>query len=140
VTLLSRAAAAAALSLVLTGPALTAHAATTDRGNSWRALVTFDGGRVQACKVPTTATGPWKVKLRLNGSGAGQRLRASATVLKGTHATAQVWSSGWVAKGDVSPIGTVRLTRGSAYSLDVSLSASQAGTGASVTAGQLHAC
>ena len=95
---------------------------------------------MQACKVPTTATGPWKVKLRLNGSGASQKLRGSATVVKGTHATAQTWSSGWVAKGDVSPIGTVKLTRGSAYSLVVGLSASEAGNGGSFTAGQIRAC
>jgi hypothetical protein len=134
--LASRAVTATALSLALCSPALTAHA----QGNSWKALVTFEGGKVQACKVPTTATGPWKVKLRLNGSGASQKLRGSATAFKGTHATAQTWSSGWVAKGHVSSIGTVKLARGSAYSLSVGLSASQAGTGGSFTAGQIRAC
>ncbi len=134
--LASRAVTATALSLALCSPALSAHA----QGNSWKALVTFEGGRVQACKVPTTATGPWKVKVRLNGSKASQKLRGSATTFKGTDATAQTWASGWVARGDVSSIGTVKLRRGSAYSLSVSLSESQAGTGGSFKARQIPAC
>jgi hypothetical protein len=138
--LVSRAVAVTALSLTLAAPAVAAQASADHRGTSWRALVTMDGGKVQACKVATTTTGPWKVKLRVNASSATTKLRGSATVFKGSHATAQTWSSGWVAKGHVSDVGTVKLTRGSAYSLSVGLSASQAGTGGTFTAGDIVHC
>lgn len=134
--LASRAVTATALALALSGPALAAHA----QGTSWGTLVTFDGAKVQACKVPTTAQGPWKVKLRVNARQATARVRGNAVVIKGSTATSQTWASGWVPRGQVSTVGSVRLPRGSAYSLNVGLSASQAGNGGAFHAGQIRAC
>jgi hypothetical protein len=127
--------AATALALVLTGPALSARAA----GNSWKTLVPFDGGKLQACKVATTATGPWQVKLRVDATRATARVQGSAYVVKGQR-TLDSWHSGWVARGHLSAVGTVRLPRGTRYTLGAGLGGGQSGDGGSFAARQIPHC
>ena len=132
----ARAAALSALALVLTGTGLSAQAA----GNHWKTLTTMDGGKVQACKVATTKTGPWKVKLRVDATKAHSKLKGSAFVTKDGNPTKAHWKSGGVAPGDISKIGTVKLPRGSAYHLGAGLSTGQAGNGGDFKAGQIRGC
>jgi hypothetical protein len=131
-----RAAVVAALTLTLSTTALGAAQAS---GKDWKTLSTFNGGKIQACKVATTKTGPWKVRLRVDGRKASSKVQGSAFVSKNAE-TVDHWRSGWVARGDVSDVGTVKLPRGSAYTLNAGIATSQAGNGASFTAGQIRAC
>ena len=135
-TFLSRAAATAALTLALTGPALAADAS----GNNWKTLSTTAGGKIQACKVATTATGPWKVKLRVDASHATGKVRGSATVVDDGTPTNQKWNSGWVTKGHVSSIGNVKLKRGKTFELDAGIGTTNMGNGGSFKAAQIRGC
>jgi hypothetical protein len=126
---------ATALTLVLTGPALSAHAS----GLSWKSLVTFDGAKIQACKVPTTATGPWKVKLRIDATKASARVEGAGYAVKGSR-TLDSWKSGWVARGHISDVGVVQLPRGSEYTLNAGLGGGQSGDGGSFAHTQIPHC
>jgi hypothetical protein len=136
-TFTSRAAlvAAGALAVVLTGPALSADAGTLN----WKTLVLFDGAKAQACKVPTTSTGPWKVRLRIDATKATTRVESNVAVMKGQK-TIDTWQSGWVAKGHISPIGSVRMPRGSAFTLSVGLDNGQAGNGGGFASTKIPHC
>lgn len=135
-TFASRAAATAALTLALTGPALAAHAG----GNNWKTLSTTAGGKIQACKVATTATGPWKIKLRVDASHATTSVSGSAYVLKGGASTSQKWKSGFVSKGHVSKVGTVKLVRGKEYTLNAGIGTHNMGNGGTFKAAQIRGC
>jgi hypothetical protein len=126
---------ATALALALTGPALSAHAA----GPNWKTLVTFDGGKIQACKVPTTATGPWKVKLRVDATKASNRVQGAGYAFKGA-TTLDSWKSGWVARGHLSDVGAVKVPRGPKYSLNAGLGGGQSGDGGSFADNQIPRC
>lgn len=126
---------ATALTVVLTGPALSAHAA----GNHWKTLVPFDGAKLQACKVATTDTGPWKIKLRVDASRARARVEGSAYAVKGQK-NVDKWRSGWVDKGHISAVGTVKLPQGKDYSLNAGVGGGQSGDGGSFTASQVPHC
>jgi hypothetical protein len=126
---------ATALTVVLTGPALSAHAGTLN----WKTLVPFDGGKTQACKIPTTPTGPWKVRLRVDASKATSKVESTVSVLKGTK-TVDTWHSGWVAKGHISAIGSVRMPRGAAYTVSAGLDNGQAGNGGGFASTQIPHC
>ena len=134
--LLSRAAATAVLALVVTGPALSADAA----GNHFKTLSTTAGGKIQACKVATTDADPWKVKLRVDASQATTRVNGTAWVTKNGDSTGQKWKSGWVTKGHVSGIGTVKLPRGKAFTLNAGIGADNMGNGGSFAAADLRGC
>lgn len=134
--LTSRAVTVAALALTLTAPALGGAQASA---RHWKTLSTIEGGKIQACKVATTKTGPWKIKLRVDASRATSRVSGAAYVMKGD-ATKDHWKSGWVAKGHVSKLGTVRLPRGSAYSLNAGIGAGQMGNGGTFVARQIRGC
>jgi hypothetical protein len=133
--LAARATALTALTLALVAPAVGAQA----QGNHWKTLTAMEGGKIQACKMATTKTGPWKIKLRVDASTAKVRVSGSAYVAKGTK-NIDHWKSGWVAKGQVSDVGTVKLPRGSAYTLNAGISTGQAGNGGSFRPGQIKAC
>ena len=66
--------AALALAAVAT-PVSTAHAADVH----WKTLASINGGKIQACKVPVTSEGPWKIKLRVDATKAGGRVTASVS-------------------------------------------------------------
>lgn len=135
-TFASRAAATAALTLALTGPALAAHAG----GNNWKTLSTVSGGKIQACKIATTHTGPWKIKLRVDASHATTRVEGTAFVTKDGKSTKQKWRSGWVGKHHISSVGTVKLQRGKAFVLNAGIGAGQMGNGGTFKAAQIRGC
>ena len=136
-TLLSRGAAVAALTAVaLTASPLSADAA----GRTWRTLSTYDGGKIQACKIATTDTGPWKIKLRVDATKAKEKVRGSAVVTENDAAEGAPWKSGWVAKGEISDVGTVKLPRGRAYALGAGIGGVNAGNGGSFKAGDIRGC
>lgn len=132
----SRAVAVAALALSLSVPAIGAAQAS---GRHWKTLSTMEGGKLQACKVATTQGGPWKIKLRVDATKAKSRVDGSAYVVKGSD-TKGHWKSGWVARGHVSKVGTVKLPRGAAYVLNAGIGTGQAGNGGTFTAGQIRGC
>jgi hypothetical protein len=133
---LSRAAAVAAVAASVTVPSIGAAQAS---GNSWTTLSTFNGGRIQACKVATTKTGPWKVKVRVDARNAKSKVNGSASVAKGTDQVDH-WESGWVSKGSVSAIGTLKLPRGSAYTFGAGIATANAGNGGAFEAGKITGC
>src|SRR4051794_15671480 len=110
---LSRAVAVAAAAVAVTVPSFSAAQAAA--GNDWKTLSTYEGGKIQACKV-ATKSGDWKVKLRVDARKATSKVAGSAYVMKDAD-TVDTWKSGWVRKGDVSAAGIVRLPRGAAYTL-----------------------
>jgi hypothetical protein len=126
---------AATLTVVLTGPALSAHAS----GPNWKTLVTFDGAKIQACKVPTTQTGPWKVKLRIDATKATTRVSGAGYAMKGTK-TLDSWRSSLVTRGHFSDVGTVKLPQGPKYTLNAGLGGGQSGDGGEFTNKQIPAC
>jgi hypothetical protein len=133
---LSRAIAVAAVAVSVTVPSFGAAQAA---GNNWKTLSTFNGGKVQACKVATTNTGPWKVTLRVDARSAKSKVSGSTYVTK--HADeVDSWTSGWVAKGHVSAAGTVKLPRGSAYALNAGIATANAGNGGTFKAGDIPGC
>jgi hypothetical protein len=135
-TLLTRAAAVAALALLVTGPALSADAA----GNNFKTLAKSAGGKIQACKVNTPDGAPWKVKLRVDATAASTRVNGRAFVTKDGATTPQKWKSGWVTKGHVSDIGTVKLQRGQKFMLNAGIGTDNMGTGGTFAAGDLRGC
>jgi len=134
--LVSRAAATAALALLVTGPALSADAA----GLHFKTLSSTVGGKIEACKLATTDTGPWKVKLRVDASQAKAHVNGNAWVTEDNVKTGQKWKSGWVAKGHVSDVGTVRLPRGKQFVLNAGIGTDNMGNGGTFTAGDLRGC
>ncbi|HET7432696.1 MAG TPA: hypothetical protein VFJ89_14405 [Nocardioides sp.] len=136
-TTMSRAAAVAALTTL----ALAASTAGSQAaGRDWKTLSTFDGGKIQACKVATTDTGPWKIKLRVDATKATGKVNGTAFVTKNDNPDGDHWKSGWVAKGKISDVGTVTLPRGKAYALGAGIGSTDAGNGGSFTAGDIRGC
>ncbi|WP_148575619.1 hypothetical protein [Nocardioides caldifontis] len=132
---LSRTLAVAAATVAITVPSFGAAQAA---GNDWKTLSTFDGGKVQACKV-ATKSGDWKVKLRVDARKAKSKVTGMAYVTKNGDELAN-WTSGWVKKGKVSSVGTVKLPRGKAYTLDAGIGGTNAGNGASFKAKNVPGC
>ena len=134
--LVSRAAAVSACALALTVPAVGAHAG----GYNWKTLATVSGGKIQACKLPTTTNGPWKIKFRVDATRAAGKVSGVATVTKNDNNTKDKWTSGWVAKGRVSTIGTVTLPKDSKYAINAGIGSGQMGDGGSFNAGDIKPC
>jgi hypothetical protein len=132
----SRAVTVAALALSLSAPALSAAQAS---GNHWKTLSIIEGCKIQACKVATTKTGPWKIKLRVDATRAKSRVSGVAYVMEGTDTKAH-WKSGWVAKGHISKAGSVKLPRGKKYTLNAGVGTGAMGNGGTFTAGQIRGC
>ena len=133
---LSRLIAVAAVAVSVSLPSFGAAQAS---GNNWKTLSTYNGGRIQACKVATTKTGPWKVKLRVDAHGAKSKVNGSAFVTKGAEEVDH-WKSGWVAKGHVSAVGKVTMPRGSAYTLNAGIATADAGNGGTFTVRKIPGC
>jgi hypothetical protein len=127
----------AALALTLSLPALGAADAS---GNNWKTLAKTSGGKIQACKVPTNQTGPWKIKLRVDARNASTAVSGTAYVTKNGKNTDQHWKSGFIAKGKISDTGVVKLTRGKAYDLSAGIGTHSMGNGGSFAAGQIPHC
>jgi hypothetical protein len=131
------AAAFALAAFALSGPALSAQAAGAPH---WKTLVTVIGAKVQACKVPETATGPWKIKLRVDATKASGRVSGAAYITKKGETTGAQWKSGWVAPGQMSALGSVKLPAGEKYAMDAGLGTSAMGDGGTFTSSNLPHC
>ena len=136
-TRIRRTAALAALTLAVTGPALRAHAATA---NNWKTLATISGGKIEACKAPTTTDGPWKIKLRVDATQARGRVSGIGTIQKNGKDTKDTWSSGYIAKGHVSSIGKVLLPRDPKFTLSAGIGTGAMGNGGIFKAGNIKPC
>ena len=130
-------AALAIAALALSGPAFSAQA---DSAPHWKTLASITGGKIQACKVPVTPTGPWKIKLRVDATKAHGQVSGSAYILKNGEQTNETWSSGWVAKGKISPLGMVKLPAGEKFSMDAGIGTGAMGNGGSFTSSNLPHC
>jgi hypothetical protein len=127
--------AALALAAVAT-PVSTAHAA----GIHWKTLASISGAKVQACKVPVTSEGPWKIKLRVDATKASGRVSGTAFVTKKDEATNELWQSGWVSPGHISSVGKIKLPAGDSYAMGAGIGTGAMGNGGSFDAGNLPRC
>jgi hypothetical protein len=123
---------------VLAVPVVSAEAAA--KPLHFETLSSVSGGKVQACRIPTKASEPVLLKLRLDATKASQRLNASGQATHSGKSIGQGWKSGWVGKGTRSSIGTVRVPRGAGYQLVATIAASQLGNGGSFTATSIRTC
>ena len=131
------AAALAVAALALSGPAFSAQA---DSSPNWKTLASITGGKIQACKVPVTSTGPWKIKLRVDATKAHGRVSGGAYIMKKGEQTSQSWTSGWVAPGKISALGMVKLPVGENYTMDAGIGTEGMGNGGSFTSSNLPHC
>jgi hypothetical protein len=132
VTYTLRAAAAAVLALGLALPAGSADA----RAGHWTTVVRLTGAKAQACKVPTTKHGPWKVRFRVDATKATTSVRGSAEVDKGAHIVDGPSRTHWLQPGAMSKVHTLRMPRGPSYRLQVGLETDTTGV---ASAGSLSA-
>jgi len=80
------------------------------------------------------------LKLRVDARHASAHVKGSAFVTDDGTATGSKWRSGWVAKGDVSAVGTVRLPRGKVFDLNAGIGTDQMGNGGTFKAGDIRGC
>jgi hypothetical protein len=118
-----RAAAAAVVTLGLILPAASAQAGATD----WSTVMKLHRAKLQVCKQPTTKQGPWKIKVRVDARRATTPVRGSAEVDKGDLVVSGPWKSHWIQPGAVSKVRTLRMPRGSAFTLQLGLETDTAG-------------
>lgn len=116
-----------------------ATAAPAAAANDWGTLSTVEDGKLQACKVPADGGEAWKIKLRVK-NGNDFRIKGSARVYQDGEATDSRWASGWVRRGETSPVGSVKMGRGSAFELSYSASADQFGGGGARGSAGIRAC
>jgi hypothetical protein len=126
----------AALAIVLAGPALTAHAAPYH----FQTLTSISGAKLQACRIPTTASSPVMIKMRVNAMRASGRVNGLGNATHNGTRVGHGWTSGWVRKGHVSAVGTVRVPRGATYALDAGLGTGAMGNGGSFKPTSIHTC
>ena len=135
-TITVRAAAAAALVVGLSLPAGAADA----RANHWTTVVNLHGAKVQACKVPTTKHGPWKIKVRVDARKATTAVRGAAEVDKGDHVVAGPWKPHRLQPGAMSKVHTMRMPRGPAYTFQGGLETAGVGVASAGPASGISHC
>lgn len=116
------------------------HADAQQRAYNWDNVVSMNRGHVQACRVPVPSTEPWKFRFRVNATRATSKLQGAAMRYRGDTQLAGGWKSAYITPGHVSAVAIVRLPRGSAYSLGVSINSGQAGGGGSVKPTDIPRC
>jgi hypothetical protein len=136
VTITLRAAAAAALVVGLALPAGSADA----RANNWTKVVNLHGAKVQACKVPTTKHGPWKIKVRVNARNATAAVHGSAEVDKGDRVVDGPWKPRLLHPGEVSKVHTMRMPRGKAFTFQGELESGTVGVASAGPASGISRC
>jgi opacity protein-like surface antigen len=136
VTITLRAAAAAVLAVGLAVPAGSADA----RANNWTKVVNLHGAKVQACKVPTTQHGPWKIKVRVNATKATTAVRGKAEVDKGDRVVAGPWTPHKLQPGQMSKVHTMRMPRGKAFTFQGELDTDTVGVGSAGPASGISRC
>ena len=126
--------------LVALGLAATlATAVPASAANDWGTLDELEDARLQACKVSADGGDAWKVKLRVK-NGNDYRVRSTARVFDDGDATDRRWASGWVRRGVRSPVGAVKMGRGSTWTVSFGLNADQLGGGGEVSSGSIDRC
>jgi hypothetical protein len=128
----------AAFALVLAGPALSANAA--HKPHHFQTLASISGAKVQACRIPTKASKPVTIKLRVDATKASGRVTGLGSVTHNGTRVGKGWTSGWVRKGHRSAVGTVKVPRGKSYALDAGIGTSAMGNGGSFTTGSIRTC
>jgi hypothetical protein len=136
VTITLRAAAAA---VVVVGLALPAGSADA-RADNWTKVVNLHGAQVQACKVPTTKHGPWKLKVRVNARNATAAVRGSAEVDKGNRVVAGPWTPRRLQPGEVTQVHTMRMPRGKAFTFQGELDNGSVGVASAGPASGISRC
>ena len=129
--------------LVLTLPAAaSASAASTDAAaaRSWTTVHRLNGAKAQACKVSVDGGASWRIYNRVDARNATTRTQAQMWVTHDGVDTRRKWSSGWVARGTVSAVGSLLVPRAPGYVIEHSLSADQSGTGGQVRAADIGHC
>jgi len=128
----------AALALVIAGPALSANAA--HRTFHFQTLASISGAKVQACRIPGPVSKPVTIKLRVNATKATGRVSGVGSATHNGNRVGRTWTSGWVRKGHISPVGTVRVPRGTTYALDSGIGTGAMGNGGSFQARSIRTC
>ena len=128
----------AALTIVLAGPALGADAA--QRPHHFQTLASINGAKVQACRIPTAVTRPVTIKLRVDARKATSRVSGVGSATHNGNRIGQGWTSGWVRRGHLSTVGTVRVPRGTTYALDAGIGTGAMGNGGSFAARSIRTC
>jgi hypothetical protein len=129
--------AVAAFAIVVAGPALSADAAPKYR---FETLASISGAKVQACRIPTKASKPVTIKLRVDATRASGRVSGVGQATYNGNLVGKSWKSGWVRKGHRSSVGTVKLHRGAAYALDAGIGTGAMGNGGSFKAASIRTC
>ena len=129
----------AALAIVLAGPALAANAA--HKPYHFHTLASISGAQVQACRIPTSASKPVTIKLRVDARTrvrTGERARAAPPTTEhrwaraghragSTRATSRAWAR-------------VHVARGAAYALDAGIGTGAMGNGGSFKTASIRTC
>jgi len=136
VTTTLRAAAAAVLALGLAIPAASADA----RGTDWTTVVKLHRAKLQACKVPTTKHGPWKVRFRVDASRATEAVRGKAEVDKGEKVVVGPRRTGLLQPGSVSKVRTMRVPRGAAFTFQAGLQTDTTGVASAGSVDAISHC
>jgi hypothetical protein len=136
VTTTLRAAAAAVLALALAIPAASADA----RGTDWTTAVKLHRAKLQACKVPTTKHGPWKVRFRVDASRATAAVRGEAEVDKGEKVVVGPRRTGLLQPGSVSKVHTMRVPRGAAFTFQAGLETATIGVASAGSVAAISHC
>jgi hypothetical protein len=138
VTITLRAAAAAGLVLAV-GLAVPADSADA-RANNWTKVVNLHGAKVQACKVPTTKHGPWRIRVRVNARNATKAVRGSAEVDKRDRVVDGPWKPHLLQPGEVTKVHTMRMPRGKAFTFQGELESGTVGVASAGPASGISRC
>lgn len=132
--------AVAALAVVIAGPALTATAAGNPHHLHFKTIESVSGAKLQACRLHTAASKPWKVKVRVDARKSAGKVTAAAQGLHGSTPVGKGWTSGTVRRGHVSAIGTVIVPRGAAYTMSAGIGNGGMGNGGDFKVADLGRC
>lgn len=124
------------LALALAVPAGAAQA----KGRHWTTVTTLAQARLEACKAPSTPGGPWRIRVRVDATGATRVVHGSAEVQKNGELVGQQWRSGRIHPGHISDVGRLRLPRGRTYQLELQIESPSTGVGVLGSARGIHRC
>jgi hypothetical protein len=129
--------------LAITLPAAASASAASSEApaaKSWTTVLRLNGAKAQACKVSVDGGASWRIYNRLDARNATTRTQAQMWVTHDGVDTRRKWSSGWVARGNISAVGSLLVPRAPGYVIQHSLSADQSGTGGEVRAADIGHC
>ncbi|MBV9831254.1 MAG: hypothetical protein JOZ82_06620 [Marmoricola sp.] len=130
--------AVAAAAIVLAGPALAANAAS--RPHHFETLTSIISAKVQACRVPTQASKPVTIKIRIDATKASGKVNGIAQASHDGTASGKQWTSGWVREGHRSAVGTIHVPRGAGWALQAGLGTGAMGNGGDFTTASIRTC